>query len=274
MTVPAPPPCIVVCALPCEAKPLISALGLRKQAAFGNLRLYANETAALVESGVGIAAAASAVGFAAGHLKVSQPTAWLNVGVAGHQQHPPGTLLRALKVSAEDGKAFFCGDVIALPGLPVHVRTVVRQERAFRDSDVAFDMEASGFCQAALRFSSVELVQCLKVVSDGPGSEPLSANAVHALIADSTAQMVGALQALVALAQGERAVMAPPDALSLLSARWHFTESQLHRLRIELRRWAALSDASPLEACRHSRDARAVLHILRKRNDAQWKQSA
>ena len=61
----------------------------------------------------------------------------------------------------------------------------VDEPEASYQPDWAYDMEGSGFLDAAIRISASRPVQCLKIVSDGPTNtwEALSAAVIEELVA-------------------------------------------------------------------------------------------
>lgn len=131
----------------------------------------------LIITGMGKINAASAVAYLAGLLgNNARNHAWLNVGIAGHQSLGTGSGLVSQKItSASDGRVMY-------PSLLLNHDQQLSQEPSISFSDLvtvdtvetkypeaaAYDMEAAAFYETALRFSCLELIQCYKVVSDGP----------------------------------------------------------------------------------------------------------
>lgn len=156
-------------------------------------------------SGVGQAAAAAAVE----HLlclgdQTAGKRAWLNIGLAGHGQLPPGSLFTATSVvDRASGKRWrltrALDDHTCQAGTVV---TVGEVERDYDPADCAFEMEAAGFCDKALPTTHSSWVGCLKVVSDGPGHDPelLNAKRAGALMAQHLDSIDRAIRALLARA--------------------------------------------------------------------------
>ena len=235
--------CLVV-ALAAEARPLLASHHLRGVSGHP-YRICAGEQTHLIVSGVGKVAAAAATAYLRA-LIGDAPAAWLNIGIAGHGSQAVGTALLAHKVvDIASGKLFYPTFTASPPCRTTLLHTVDRVQPPA--GDAAYDMEASGFCEAAQRFATSERVHCLKVVSDNPQSsyQELNAEKVEALIdaqLDTVAQ-VG--EHLRALSQQLHALHADPPGLAELNARWQFTATQKHQLRGLLARWQALAPETP-----------------------------
>jgi hypothetical protein len=140
---------------------------------------------ALIVSGTGCEAAASAVRDLFGNLPTEQQCAWLNVGVAGHRSHPVGTpVLATTVVNGADGRSY----ELEPPELNCErgqVKTVDRIELGFEDDSV-YEMEAFGFCAGAKEISEAIPIQVLKIISDNleTGTGYVSARKVQSLIED------------------------------------------------------------------------------------------
>ena len=235
--------CLVV-ALAAEARPLLAPYHL--QGVSGHpYRICAGEQTHLIVSGIGKVAAAAATAYLRA-LVGDAPAAWLNIGIAGHGSQAVGTPLLAHKVvDAASGKPFYPTFTAPPPCRTTLLHTVDRAQSAV--GDAAYDMEASGFCEAAQRFATSERVHCLKVVSDNPQSsyQTLNAGKVEALIEaqlDTVAQVGEHLQTL---SQQLHSLHADPPGLAELTARWQFTATQQHQLRGLLARWQVLAPATP-----------------------------
>ncbi len=238
-----------VVALASEADALVRRY--RMEPCEGAFRWFRSDDAALVISGVGKLAAAAATSYL--HAKTGEEPfgVWLNFGTAGHRDRPRGDTLLAHTVTDAASRSRFHPTRLDGPDLEaVEVRTVDRPEIDF-DSDAAYDMEAYGFIATALRFSTSELVQSIKVVSDNRETTTTgwrtaavrdlaeSRVDVVARAADRFREIADDLEPL----RRDRA-----DSLALVSAygrRVHFTASEGRRLRRLLQRWAALEPGAP-----------------------------
>lgn len=266
----------LVTALAAEARPIARRFGL-DAAGDGPLPRFEGEGMELVVSGIGTAAAAAAVGYLAGRGEGQdehgrwqgshrEAVGWINVGIAGHRQHPLGSTFLASKVvDKSSGRVWYPPLVIDSPCPSAVVCTVATVERELAD-DALYEMEAAGFCAAATRFATSELVQVLKVVSDNRLAPPerLTRSSVGDLIA-------GALPALETLVDEIRTLvaevaerLAPPGQLAAFLDRWRFTVTQRRQLERLLRRLAVVNDEAVTPGTfDRARSAREVLAALR-----------
>ena len=236
--------CLVV-ALAAEARPLLASH--RLQGVSGHpYRICAGEQTHLIVSGIGKIAAAAATAYLRA-LIGDAPTAWLNIGIAGHGSQAVGTPLLAHKiVDAASDKPFYPTFTAPPPCRTTLLHTVDRAQPAA--DDTAYDMEASGFCEAAQRFATSERVHCLKVVSDNPQSsyQTLNAAKVEALIESQLDTVAQVGEHLRTLSQQLHALHAEPPGLAELTTRWQFTATQQHQLRGLLLRWQTLASTTPV----------------------------
>ncbi len=252
----------IVCALPAEARPIVAHLGLEP----AGPRLYRGDGVELIVSGVGPARARAAVERAA-PAEGREPRAWINVGIAGHRDAEIGSPRLAYKiVDAASGRAWYPPATFAPPCPGAEVRTVLDVERAFA-GDELFEMEAAGFYPAALRCASAELVQVLKIVSDGrvERAERLSAAGVSELIEGNLPVLEALRRELDALAAELAARTAVPDGFDDFLKCWHFTVTQSRQLERLLRRLATLGRPAGPRGFDGAKSAAAVLAGLRGR---------
>lgn len=159
---------IWVAALHCEAKPIIDFYHLKKSPSHHAFDLYQQGNVACVISGIGINACAAATAWVAALNHDSRSIAWINIGTAGSAQHDIGTALLIHKITeAGTGRHFY-----PVPSINSAFESANCQTRNQPSTDYhpqqLYDMEASAFFDTATRFSSAELVQVVKVVSDNP----------------------------------------------------------------------------------------------------------
>ncbi|MCE2449990.1 MAG: hypothetical protein J4F35_16940 [Candidatus Latescibacteria bacterium] len=231
--------CLVV-ALAAEARPLLASH--RLQGVSGHpYRICTGEQTHLIVSGIGKVAAAAATAYLRA-LIGDTPAAWLNIGIAGHGSQAVGTPLLAHKVvDAASGKPFYPTFTAPPPCRTTLLHTVDRAQSPA--GNAAYDMEASGFCEAAQRFATSERVHCLKVVSDNPPSpyQTLNAKKIEALIEAQLDTVAQAGEHLQTLSQQLHALHADPPGLAELTTHWQFTATQQHQLRGLLARWQTLA---------------------------------
>ena len=221
----------------------------------------------LVISGVGKVAAAAATA----SLHEKPLDVWVNVGIAGHRDRAPGELVRAHRVTDSGTGERFYPTLLGLPHIDTEgVTTVDVPETEFASRDV-FDMEASGFYQTALRFSTSELVQCVKIVSDNvdTGTDGLTAERVSKLVErnlDAIDDVVAHLETLATELEPLRSLGDVPDVEPFFEI-WYFTTSEKRRLSRLLVRHRALQRLPTTEdfEFRQLKTASAVLHELDQR---------
>jgi nucleoside phosphorylase len=123
---------------------------------------------ACIISGIGKLASAAATAWIAARHDDDAPIAWINLGTAGAATEEPGAIFALNQViDADSGQRYYPvpGADSSLPGSAC--LTLGRPSEDYRE-DTLFDMEASGFMHSALCFSSAELTQSIKIVSDNP----------------------------------------------------------------------------------------------------------
>jgi nucleoside phosphorylase len=156
----------IVVALPAEARPLLEHFRLRDKQHNTAFPLYRNADMALIVSGPGKVAAAAATALLAETGTTRSTTAWLNIGIAGHAHHAIGSGFIAHRITdSATGKNWYPPQIHDLSMPTENLYTVDRPEDDYPTAAL-YEMEASGFFPVACRFSSSELVQCFKVVSD------------------------------------------------------------------------------------------------------------
>ncbi len=178
----------IVAALNCEAKPWVDLYSLKRSSA-EPFALYVSAQAdvELVISGVGDIAMASAVGWI-GAQSPKRQRVWLNIGTAGHGTYALGTPLRVHGVArSEQGRAHYPPLTAKWVGETSALLSVPNPTNNYPEGAMV-DMEAAAFFAVATRFSSSELVQSIKVISDNAehGFDELNAARITALMVEHT----------------------------------------------------------------------------------------
>ena len=262
----------LVIALPAEARPIIARRRLKRLDGHAAFPVYAGDRVRLAVSGCGKTSAAAAAAYLGAILPDTRTSAWLNVGVAGHGSSSRGAALLAHKViDRAGGRSYHPAITFPFPGSTTAVVTVDQAETEYPEP-CAYDMEASGFCQSALRFASAELVHCLKIVSDTP-DDPLdrvSADMVEALVQDQMDRVDQLAANLADLGAEAAGLERDPPLYAELLDRWHFTASERSQLRRLLQRRHALAAREPVPEAEWAalKRGKDVLSSLRRRLDA------
>ncbi|MGR8921836.1 MAG: hypothetical protein ACU85V_19660 [Gammaproteobacteria bacterium] len=249
-------------ALPSEARPLVEHFALAS-AADAPFRVHRRDDLRLIVSGVGAAAAAAAIGYAAGIEAARPGDAWLNVGIAGHASLAPGTAVRAGRVSAAHGEKRWYPHVGGPDGLPVTDVVTVPAPTTDYPGNACVDMEAAGFMAATARVAGSDFVSVLKIVSDNAASGlgHIDRQYVSNLVADACEAVAASIETLRAGAARLPATPDPAVAEMLLEAtRFSFTQRQ--RLGELLCRCVALGVLPEPAALARSGDAARILAAL------------
>lgn len=200
------------CALHCEAKPLISQLGLKKELCIRSHQIFSGGSYHLIVSGVGQIKAATACGLLFGLFKGSACSALLNIGSCGASKAlPVGSIYLINKITSLNLGQSLYPDILISHSLPeAHLVTVdkpIDQENSNLNQECLFDMEGFGFFRAATSFLPPDRITCLKIVSDQADPEKVGAK-------DLTKAVEQQLEAIMTIAQAysQQAQIAQPDA--------------------------------------------------------------
>ena len=229
-------------ALDCEAKPLIAHFGLIKLTEIQPFTIYRNNSLCLTVTGVGKPAMAAGVAFTLAKFTAGPSPILLNIGVAGHKSFALCEIFVADKISdADSGRNFYPQLVFDVPCQTNAITTVSKPQFEYRQ-DSLYDMEASAFFETAAKFTSGELIQCLKVISDNecsPASK-LQDGQVAEWIKASIATLEELLGNMRGLAQTLDTV--DNDYYQTYLQQWHFTVSGQLKLKKLINRWLVLTD--------------------------------
>lgn len=232
-----PPRIFIYAALPCEAKPLVEHFSLKKNTAVQPFAVYFNPGICLTVTGLGKSAMAAGVAYTQALFTSAEHPVLVNIGIAGHKNHAVGSLFLIDKITDVDSRKSYYPPLVFTPPCPTaNIKTVSRPQLDY-DLQHLCDMEASAFYETAVRFSSGELIQCLKVISDNESSpaENIQPRQVSSLIAAHVATIETILAELSRLA--ERVDAQEPELFEQLIQKYHFTASEQGQLKNLLSRW-------------------------------------
>ena len=156
-----------ICALKCEAKPLIAHYQLQHLTKTGTLSIYMDKdhNFSLTLTGPGKINAAAGTGYVHGLLSTLKSDGWLNIGVAGHQTITIGKAVLAHRIQDNTSdNVWYPQLVFHAPCLTAELKTLDKPSTNYVDH--MFDLEAAGFYATASRFASSELIHSLKIISD------------------------------------------------------------------------------------------------------------
>ncbi len=224
---------IWVSALHCEAKPVIDYYRLKKSHDDSAFDLYRGDDMLCIISGVGKIASAAACAWIAARYDHEASIAWINLGIAGSGQHALGTAFSLNQIiDADSGQRYYpvpCAGSL-LPGSAC--LTLSQPGEDYRE-DTLFDMEASGFIYSALRFSSAELTQGIKIVSDNHEHKTgKNRQQVSDLIHQNIEAIDQQASDLIALNHEVAGLAVAPESWQQLIALAHFSQTQKNKLRV------------------------------------------
>lgn len=257
-----------IVALPSEAQPLIKYFKLSPCTQAFGVKLYSRDCFRLVVSGVGKTAAAAAVGYLAGAAQTDTHHIWLNVGIAGHPNLPKGSVGIAHRITDQATGATYYPSIAFRAPCASYALVCHDAPTATYAGAAMCDMESSGFFATASRFSSVEFIHSVKIVSDNSASdiEALNRASISAMIETH----LTLIEAMATLLKRIATAHLPPVIelpLASLLTRWHFTATQKVQLRELARRWALLRSEQtwPIDGltdCSSSREVIARLNAV------------
>lgn len=229
-------------ALPCEAKPLVAHFNLKKDTTVQPFAVYSNQAIRLTVTGPGKNAMAAGIAYTQALFAATEHPIMLNIGIAGHKDHALGSLFLIDKlIDLDSGRTHYPPMICHPPCATGSLQTASKPQLGY-DHPHLCDMEASAFYETAVRFSSAELIQCLKVISDNrqTPAENIAPDQVSALMAAHIPAIEGLLADMTALAQ----LITPsePHLFKQLVQQYHFTASERGRLKTLLWRWQVLTD--------------------------------
>lgn len=197
----------------------------------------------LIVSGIGKVASAAATSWLGAQGDPSIPGAWINFGIAGNQKVEIGSTLRAGRVTDQaSNRSWYPVAVWPASKDPFptsEVVTVDLPQSGYPESRKTVEMEASGFLPTALRFSSIELTQVVKVISDNEesGISDLNPGKVGELCEAAVPELLAWSEVLREIAGEEMARILPPPGVVETWEKLRFSETEKHRLS-RLTRWA------------------------------------
>ena len=224
---------IWVCAMHCEAKPVIDFYRLKKSHENNAFDIYQGEEMTCVVSGIGKLASAAATAWIAARNSHASSLAWINLGTAGAASDELGSIFALDQViDADTGQRYY-----PAPGaesvLKGHSCLTLSEPSENYQADTLFDMEASGFFHSALHFSSAELTQGIKVISDNRDQKTGKNRArTSALIEQHMTVIDQQATGLLALNRELGTLSIPNESWQQLTSLAHFSQTQKNRLRV------------------------------------------
>jgi hypothetical protein len=256
-----------------EAKALVRMLELERHHVSSEFVEYSNSNRLhLLVSGIGKEAITAAVTYL-GEQQASNSgeiRAWLNIGIAGHRHASLGNAWLGNKITDQSSGASAYPPQL-IEGIEVgSVVTVDEPENSY-PLDAAYEMEASAFYAEATKYSTAELVQVFKVISDNlenPISE-IDIRSVPGLIAAQAPQLQILIEGMSAITTQHNSSQRLPSYFSEVCSKIHLTVNQKLQLRRLCQRYKALGMEEGLSSAADLRvgDARTLIQQLAERID-------
>ncbi len=256
------PQIFIFTALPCEAKPLIQHWQLSRHPHKHPFTIFSNSEKVIVISGIGKTAMAGAVGYALALSPNQQNSLLINLGICGHQYFKLGSVFLADKiVDAESGKKFYPQAPFKVDCETMTVQSLAKPSTLY-STDYLYDLEASAFYEMACKFTSVELIHCLKIVSDN--DESSIQNISEDLVSVWINQQLPLIEKLIAKIIGLQQIIPINNAeiYQFLVSQFHFTSSNCLKLKNLLQRWQLLEGSTQFDW--HALQAKSAKQLLAK----------
>ena len=229
-------------------------------------KIYQNDQISLIISGVGKKNSKEAVLYLYEYSGKKRNCGWLNFGIGGHAKKNLGEVLYlAHKITDQrTGRSWYPPRILKCAYPSEIVLTVETAEEKY-EGNFIYDMEASGFYEAASSCSPSELVHCLKIVSDNLDSpaKRVTGSMVRTLINKQLLSIDSVVNELSELSGKLSNLESPPEELDHFLKHWHFTVTESHQLRRVLSRLKTLQP-NQLWFGQTSRfsNAKEVIHFL------------
>mgnify|MGYP006156107111 CR=1 FL=1 len=233
-----------------EAKALVKILGLKREKTCSDFLEYGNSNnLRLLVSGVGKVAVAAAVNHLGEQqgLDNGEKRAWLNIGIAGHRNAPLGSGWLGNKITDQrSGSSAYPPQLI--DGIQLgSVVTVDEPENSY-PLNAAYEMEASAFYTEATKYSTAELVQIFKIISDNlenPLSE-IDLQRVPGFIAEQAPQIVSLVEKMSAIVEQYNVSQRMPSQYQDICENFRLTVNQKLQIRRLCQRFKALDQEKEL----------------------------
>ena len=266
----------IVVAMKSEALPLIDRFGLERVSRKGDrFLIYGNDHLSLIVSGIGANNSEEAVRYLSTNSTSADVNAWLNIGVAGHASYDLGTgYLANCIVDSVTQRTFFPVFTVDF-GLPTGKVTTVNVVETEYQEHTGYDMEAFGFATSASKFSTLEMIHCLKIVSDNRENsvQRLTKKDIENFIVNHIESIDLLCSKLRNLASSVVQRFEPGDPTVEFANHWRMTVTQrrilgkyLHKTRILNKEIKVNSDM-----IRDCQNTSAMLESVRSYLDQHWK---
>lgn len=244
-----------------EATAIIRHFNLKRDVSHHAWPLYHNDRLSLVVSGMGKANAAAACAW----LQAQRPApCWINVGIAGHATADIGSSWLVNKITDSDSSETWYPQTTLLANMPGKPLTCVSKPAGYESEADLYDMEASGFVSTASRFTTLEWIQLIKIVSDNRQQhwQQLDKNRVPELVSHALPVIESVIDTLTRAYPGTHPPCCDKELLTELISTFHFTTTQRNELATLLTRCKTLACCPATDALLAQDNARGVMKLL------------
>jgi len=256
----------LVVALPIESRPLQNFFQMKPLRGMRNI-YQSEEEVRLLITGIGRSNVKRSLAMlTSGELSEQSLSAWLNIGIAGHQALPVGETMVANKIScAASARSAFPTPILASRNYG-EVITVDEPEVNY-PQNAAYDMEASAFWDVASRNGILDLVQCCKLVSDNPhhGVEKITTALIEEIFNDALQEIRQHVDSLRELALEQQQLASDPVPFLEIADQTHLSVNQALQIRRLCQRLIVLNKERELENILDAgyKNGRELIHALR-----------
>jgi adenosylhomocysteine nucleosidase len=259
-------------ALPCEAKPIIDFYRLKKDTSIKSFAVFSDNEICLAITGIGKTAMAAGIAYTQALFSSASNPVMLNIGIAGHKDHPIGSVFLIDKIADGDSDRRYYPQLVFTPPCPTNsLQTASKPHFTYPPSQLC-DMEASAFYETATRFTSGELIQCLKIVSDNEScpAHNIQPKQVSELISAQLSTIATILTKLTQLAE----LINPPEFAQFdqILSKYHFTVNEQIQFKKLLSRWSMVISENRIEIVSNiAKNAKEFLDLLNQQlNEAEF----
>ena len=148
-----------------EAKPLINTFKLKKKN-FHEFHIYINKNKniSLTITGIGKINSSAATSYTAMIFNRCKNNVWLNIGICGHKTFHRGEIFLVNKVIDQSSEKVWYPSINFKTN--IKQATCLTVDKITNYDENLLDMELSGIQQSSLKFSTIEFIHSLKIVSD------------------------------------------------------------------------------------------------------------
>ncbi len=163
---------IWMCALHCEAKPVIDFYRLKKSPTKTDFDLYSNNNISCIVSGMSADKMIRAIQWGNNLFQQHHKISWINLGIAGHKNLPVGTAVLIKQASLSDNT-----EILETQTEIKHhfeskpIISIIQENTDYKD-DYLFDMESHAFFKITSTLSPSEQCQSIKIISDNSETAP------------------------------------------------------------------------------------------------------